>query len=56
MQVIICDRCGKVYEDGGVKIIIKGESDIRIKQLKKEFDICDDCVKSLIKWTEGEKE
>lgn len=56
MQVIICDRCGKVYEDGGRKIIIKGESDIRIEQPKKEFDICDDCIKLFMDWTEGEEE
>lgn len=56
MQVIKCDRCGKVYADGGRKIIIERENNIIIKQPKKEFDICDDCVKSLIKWTEGEKE
>lgn len=55
MRVIKCDRCGKVYADGGKKMIIIVESDIRIEP-KKEFDICDDCAKSLIKWTEGEEE
>ena len=53
MRVIKCDRCGKVYEKDGkvINIYDRGR-----EGLGETFDICDDCVKSLIKWTEGEEE
>lgn len=52
MQVIKCDRCGKIYKDGGADVTIETR---RIMVIRKDFDICDVCTKSLEKWMEGEK-
>ena len=52
VQVIKCDRCGKIYKDGGADVTVETR---RIMVIRKDFDICDVCTKSLEKWMEGEK-
>ena len=56
MQVIKCDRCGKVYEKDGKEGKVIHIREKESAEWGKQFDICDDCIKSFIKWTEGEKE
>lgn len=41
MEIMKCDRCGKVHEKCDSKLINYG---------RKEYDLCPDCYKSLGDW------
>lgn len=43
MKATKCDRCGKFFVDGGKKVKIIDN---------KTSDLCDECMKELLKWME----
>ena len=55
-----CDRCGKLYEGydmvdnremNGVYIISKNKFGVR-ESIRKDIDLCIECMNSFIKWYE----
>lgn len=54
MELIRCDRCGRMYDRRRTTISTWENIDIGFAQLK--FDICDECNKELEKWVNEFKE
>lgn len=59
-SAVKCDRCGKLYESyDGVKLVECGNSyycfGIFGNGKCKHYDLCEDCMKSLISWIKENK-
>ena len=51
-----CDRCGKYYPHPGLNGQYVTVVNDKWKMAGECFDLCDECMRKLVKWLEGEVE